>query len=1024
MLLLQAMSMAVMLFSINQQRILLSRAFTINTVTIAPATTSSSRSSSSTCTTSLLHTPSINSTKDGHGHGHRHGRGGRRQWSSSSLNRNTDTTSSGSGSGSSSGSSRTSTSNNMIRNSCYLGGGGGGGGLNTFNTFNTFTTSSSYEYGGAFTLTHSHIHTSTSTLLNAVESRELRFLNSSPLDEKNVLSVGGVGGGVGGGGTTTTSTTTTSMNLNTNVNTNINTNTAVEVKETTNDLVRDCNNGSGISNNSSKSNSNSSTSTSTHHSNHLKTLDLSHQVSYFTSLFQKSNFYINNNWNNNNNSNNNNNNNGSNNSSNNINENLNNLNRLFFSTSSSSQSSSISSSSSGNDNNNHNHNHNNMNNFQKNTGLKIDLTPEEQELFDLLAQVIKETDVSSTLRVAGGWVRDKLLATEEFQRRGSGNYINDSMMKDGGKSSSTTGLVERLTSKYRGPSIGRQGTKLIGLPKQNGSTSSPGGLTLLDPKDLPVDIDIALDDMLGREFADHLNDWLTQHGQETISVGVVLKNPEKSKHLETATMKVGKFWIDFVNLRAEEYTEDSRIPDLMRIGTAEEDAFRRDLTINALFYNINTGQVEDFTGRGFDDLKRGVIATPLPALTTLLDDPLRVLRSVRFAARLRFTMEESLKKAAKDERVRIALAQKVARERIGAEVDLMLRSQDPVGAMRLLINLNLAGTVFSIKDLNSGTGGDLANLVFTRGLNLLSTTHDHLVDCKVNVPIWCEKKRVTAAATNGVNEVVLMEDEELRRKLWYASFLKPLRDHCQMMRPIEKEKVGRRQGKKARRSVIMKIMVDELKRPVRDAEAVEAIMKGADDFSNLLNAGCNLSSTACLLSEIRILRNGFGGDNSEITCLMGEKVINSELEDDPVWQGAMEYRLLVSKVLKRLGPLWRAAMVLSLSEQLAVIEGEELSYTIEGDVFEEAQEEKRIGVVQTYDTFAASLLQLGLVGIWSQQPLIDGKEMKSHDILPNIPKGPVFRVIMEEQEDWMTTHPGGSKEALVRHLREIFHDYI
>ena len=71
-------------------------------------------------------------------------------------------------------------------------------------------------------------------------------------------------------------------------------------------------------------------------------------------------------------------------------------------------------------------------------------------------------------------------------------------------------------------------------------------------------------------------------------------------------MKVGKFWIDFVNLRAEEYTEYSRIPDLMRIGTAEEDAYRRDLTINALFYNINTGQVEDFTGRGFDDLKRAI----------------------------------------------------------------------------------------------------------------------------------------------------------------------------------------------------------------------------------------------------------------------------------------------------------------------------------------------------------------------------------------------------------------------------------
>lgn len=92
--------------------------------------------------------------------------------------------------------------------------------------------------------------------------------------------------------------------------------------------------------------------------------------------------------------------------------------------------------------------------------------------------------------------------------------------------------------------------------------------------------------------------------------------------------------------------------------------------------------------------------------------------------------------------------------------------------------------------------------------------------------------------------------------------------------------------------------------------------------------------------------------------------------------------------------------------------------------FEEAQQEKRIGVVQTYDAFAASILQLGLVGIWSQQPLIDGKEMKSDVILPNIPKGPVFRDVMLEQEDWMIAHPGGSKEMLVSHLREKFHEYI
>lgn len=665
------------------------------------------------------------------------------------------------------------------------------------------------------------------------------------------------------------------------------------------------------------------------------------------------------------------------------------------------------------------------------TGATIQLTKGEQELFNLLTEVINESEITSTLRVAGGWVRDKLLATEDFKR---------------GRNKSQDGSVDRLTSKFKGPSSGRQGSKLIGI---NSSTTSPASPpSLVDANDIPVDIDIALDDMLGREFADHLNDWLTQNGRDKISVGVVLKNPEKSKHLETATMKVGKFWIDFVNLRAEEYTEDSRIPDLMRIGTAEEDSFRRDLTINSLFYNINTGEVEDLTGKGVNDLRRGIVATPLPALTTLLDDPLRVLRSVRFAARLRFTMDESLRDAAMTESVRIALAQKVARERVGSEVDLMLRSQDPVGAMRLLINLNLAPTVFPI----AGIDDALVRKIFDNGLNLLSTTHDHLCDCKISTPVWCQKKNVLQSTTNGVNEVTLIHDEESRRRLWYASFLKPLRDHFKTLGHVETVKAGARQGKKASRSVIMKLMVDELKRPLRDAEAVELVMKAADDFTGLMDAGCDLSATACLLGNIRVVYHGDDGYGSGVytTCHMGASEVDSDVENDPVWKHAMEFRLLVSKVLQRVGPLWRAALILSLSEQLSDLESEHYSYTIEGDVvshgisshlsvpcstlctdtfccsqqFEESQGEVREGIIERYDAFAASILSLGLVGIWSELPLINGKELLSDSILPNAPKGPAFREIMDEQTNWMVIHPGGTTHGLVKHLRSVFHDYI
>ncbi|VVA90869.1 unnamed protein product [Arabis nemorensis] len=79
-------------------------------------------------------------------------------------------------------------------------------------------------------------------------------------------------------------------------------------------------------------------------------------------------------------------------------------------------------------------------------------------------------------------------------------------------------------------------------------------------------------------------------------------------------MRLYNQWIDFVHLRSEEdYDVNSRMPRKVEFCTREEDAYRRDLTINSLFYNIHTGLLEDLTGRGIDDLKSGRIVTQLPA---------------------------------------------------------------------------------------------------------------------------------------------------------------------------------------------------------------------------------------------------------------------------------------------------------------------------------------------------------------------------------------------------------------------------
>lgn len=225
--------------------------------------------------------------------------------------------------------------------------------------------------------------------------------------------------------------------------------------------------------------------------------------------------------------------------------------------------------------------------------MDVSLTPTERRIFALLQQVIREKAPETTLRVAGGWVRDKLMGKESN------------------------------------------------------------------------DIDIAIDNMTGEDFANFVVQYMREHGIRSGTVTVVEANPEQSKHLATAMVRLFGLPIDFVNLRTETYT-DSRIPQ-MQMGTAKEDASRRDLTINALFYNINTGEVEDFVG-GLQDLKGGIARTPLDPVQTFLDDPLRILRTVRFAAKYGLELDPAIIEAAHNPEVQQAFRDKISQERIWTEL--------------------------------------------------------------------------------------------------------------------------------------------------------------------------------------------------------------------------------------------------------------------------------------------------------------------------------------------------------------------
>ncbi|KAH0838603.1 hypothetical protein J3R83DRAFT_6925 [Lanmaoa asiatica] len=214
------------------------------------------------------------------------------------------------------------------------------------------------------------------------------------------------------------------------------------------------------------------------------------------------------------------------------------------------------------------------------------------------------------------------------------------------------------------------------------------------------DVDICLTDMMGVLFAERFVAFLSE--KKHLSVHKVTKiesNPDQSKHLETARTTLFGIDLDFVNLRSEEYSEHSRIPTEVKFGTPLQDALRRDITINTLFYNVHTRAVEDLTKKArLHDLRNGIIRTPLPPLQTFRDDPLRVIRCIRFASRFGFAMTPELQDAARDQSIQEVLSLKISRERIGEELDKMMKGVEPLHAIQIIHDLSLYHTVFRVPD--------------------------------------------------------------------------------------------------------------------------------------------------------------------------------------------------------------------------------------------------------------------------------------------------------------------------------------
>ncbi len=270
----------------------------------------------------------------------------------------------------------------------------------------------------------------------------------------------------------------------------------------------------------------------------------------------------------------------------------------------------------------------------------IILTPKEKKIFEFLRRVKKDYGLTVQMRVVGGWTRDKLL----------------------GKESDDIDIAIDMP--------GYDFAKIVAdAAVKNNITNDPKAYRVsLEKSANPDDIGMANDDLM---------------------VGAVYLFGQK---------------IEFIPMRTEHYPDpNSRQPQITTTDNPKEDVKRRDLTINSIYYNIDTGQIDDFIG-GVKDLGlesgKMILRTPDETHKTYTEDPLRLLRVLRFYSNYpNSELDPEIIKSMSDPDIQESYSKKVAASRAGPEIMKMLVGDDPTKSLKILFESGLYRKVFDVPEM-------------------------------------------------------------------------------------------------------------------------------------------------------------------------------------------------------------------------------------------------------------------------------------------------------------------------------------